>query len=574
MILKKLLFPIYILLLLLLFVLQSCKKEQQNIRKSKSIANYSKYITLAEKYFENQKNDSAFYYYNKIKSTSDVSTDNEKIIYSLLKMAIIQQNEGDYSSSETTATEALLLFQKDTNPAYKCSLFNILGINYENLYDYDNAVYYYNQAYNQADNELQKAVLKNNIAVVYMDKEDYRRSINILLPLTLKKEIPNGAENNARALDNLGYSYFLIGDAKSLEYLNQSLKIRKQIKDNFGIMASYIHFSEFYKESKPNESYNYARLAYEKATEINSVNTRLKSLALLVESSIGNESKKFSMLHLDINDSINKVRQKARNQFAKIKYDSKKEKEDNVNLKSQKAENALQLERQKNRNLLLYFVVGIIIMISIFISNFLVAKNKREKIITSYNTEIRIAKKLHDELANDVYQTMAFAETQDLSTAHNKEVLLNNLETIYSRTRNISKENSIVETGAHFLPNLKEMMSGFNTNEVNILTNGIDSINWATIENNKKITIYRVLQELLVNMKKHSQCNLVVLTFKKNENKLQIEYSDNGIGATFDEKKSRNGLQNVENRIQAIKGTVTFDTKSNKGFKVTILFPI
>ena len=574
MILKKLLFPIYILLLLLLFVLQSCKKEQQNIPKSKSIANYTKYITLAEKYFENQKNDSAFYYYNKIKSTSDVSTDNEKIIYSLLKMAIIQQNEGDYSSSETTATEALLLFQKDTNPAYKCSLFNILGINYENLYDYNNAVYYYNQAYNQADNELQKAVLKNNIAVVYMDKEDYRRSINILLPLTLKKEIPNGAENNARALDNLGYSYFLIGNAKSLEYLNRSLKIRKQINDNFGIMASYIHFSEFYKDSKPNESYNYARLAYEKATEINSVNTRLKSLALLVESSIGNESKKFSMLHLHINDSINKVRQKARNQFAKIKYDSKKEKEDNVNLKSQKAENALQLERQKNRNLLLYFVVGIIIMISIFISNFLVAKNKREKIITSYNTEIRIAKKLHDELANDVYQTMAFAETQDLSTGHNKEVLLNNLETIYSRTRNISKENSIVETGAHFLPNLKEMMSGFNTNEVNILTNGIDSINWATVENNKKITIYRVLQELLVNMKKHSQCNLVVLTFKKNENKLQIEYSDNGIGATFDEKKSRNGLQNVENRIQAIKGTVTFDTKSNKGFKVTILFPI
>ncbi|SEG39689.1 hypothetical protein SAMN04488130_11211 [Flavobacterium urumqiense] len=574
MILKKLLFPIYILLLLLLFVLQSCKKEQQNIPKSKSIANYSKYITLAEKYFENQKNDSAFYYYNKIKSTSDVSTDNEKIIYSLLKMAIIQQNEGDYSSSETTATEALLLFQKDTNPAYKCSLFNILGINYENLYDYNNAVYYYNQAYNQADNELQKAVLKNNIAVVYMDKEDYRRSINILLPLTLKKEIPNGAENNARALDNLGYSYFLIGNAKSLDYLNQSLKIRKQIKDNFGIMASYIHFSEFYKDSKPKKSYNYARLAYEKATEINSVNTRLKSLALLVESSIGNESKKFSMLHLHINDSINKVRQKARNQFAKIKYDSKKEKEDNLKLKSQKAENALQLEQQKNRNLLLYFVVGIIIMISIFISNFLVAKNKRERIITSYNTEIRIAKKLHDELANDVYQTMAFAETQDLSTGHNKEVLLNNLDTIYSRTRNISKENSIVETGAHFLPNLKEMMSGFNTNEVNILTNGIDSINWATVENNKKITIYRVLQELLVNMKKHSQCNLVVLTFKKNENKLQIEYSDNGIGATFDEKKSRNGLQNVENRIQAIKGTVTFDTKSNKGFKVTILFPI
>ncbi|MFV5702546.1 ATP-binding protein [Flavobacterium sp. XS2P12] len=489
-------------------------------------------------------------------------------------MAIIQQNEGDYSSSETTATEILPLFRKNTNPAYKCAVFNLLGINYENLYDYDNAIYYYNQAYKQADNELQKVVLKNNIAVVYMDKEDYQHAIQILFPLALNKDLLNGAENQARALDNLGYCYFKIGDPKSLDYMNQSLKIRKQIKDSFGIMASYIHFTEFYKDNNFEKSNSYARMAYEKATEINNVNIRLKSLALLIENSIGNESKKFSMLHLHINDSINKVRQKAKNQFAKIKYDSKKEKEENLKLKAQKAENALQLEQQKNRNQLLYFVVGIIILISIFIFNFLVAKSKKEKIKTSYNTEIRIAKKLHDELANDVYHTMAFAETQDLSNSQNKEKLLNNLDTIYSRTRNISKENSTIETGSLFISNLKDMMSGFNTNEVNILTNGIDTINWATIDNNKKITVYRVLQELLVNMKKHSQCSIVILTFKKNENKLQIDYTDNGIGATFDEKNSRNGLQNVENRIQAIKGTTTFDTKSNKGFKVSFIFPI
>jgi signal transduction histidine kinase len=95
-----------------------------------------------------------------------------------------------------------------------------------------------------------------------------------------------------------------------------------------------------------------------------------------------------------------------------------------------------------------------------------------------------------------------------------------------------------------------------------------------SIESNTKITVYRVLQELLVNMKKHSQCSLVVLTFKKNENKLQIDYSDNGIGATIEELNLKNGLRNVENRIQAIKGTITFDSKSDKGFKVYITFPI
>jgi hypothetical protein len=79
--------------------------------------------------------------------------------------------------------------------------------------------------------------------------------------------------------------------------------------------------------------------------------------------------------------------------------------------------------------------------------------------------------KLHDELAN-VYQTMAFAETQDLSTTRNKEIL-SNLDTIYSRTRNISKENISVETGPAFLSDFKEMMTDFNTHEVNVIANGL-----------------------------------------------------------------------------------------------------
>jgi signal transduction histidine kinase len=75
-------------------------------------------------------------------------------------------------------------------------------------------------------------------------------------------------------------------------------------------------------------------------------------------------------------------------------------------------------------------------------------------------------------------------------------------------------------------------------------------------------------------MKKHSQCSLAIITFKKIENKLQIECNDNGIGAAFDKLNSKNGLQNIENRILAIKGTITFDTKPSKGFKTSLMIPI
>jgi signal transduction histidine kinase len=66
---------------------------------------------------------------------------------------------------------------------------------------------------------------------------------------------------------------------------------------------------------------------------------------------------------------------------------------------------------------------------------------------------------------------------------------------------------------------------------------------------------------------------LVILSFKSYDNTIYIEYTDNGKGATIEKLNSRNGLQNVENRILAIKGTITFDTKSGKGFKSSILFP-
>jgi hypothetical protein len=56
--------------------------------------------------------------------------------------------------------------------------------------------------------------------------------------------------------------------------------------------------------------------------------------------------------------------------------------------------------------------------------------------------------KLHDELANDVTKPWLLRNS-GLSTTRNKEIL-SNLDTIYSRTRNISKENISVETGPAF----------------------------------------------------------------------------------------------------------------------------
>ena len=571
--LKKFHYLIFVLLLLL-FALQSCEKKPYNKTEKKSdLAEINRLTELGEKHFKNLKYDSSYFYFNKAKSICDVKKDTAKIIYSILHLATIEQNQGDYSSSESTMLEALALLKNNPKPNHHWGVFTTVGTNYMFLCDYEKALYFQNKALNLKTNELRKIRTKNNIALTYMEMLDYPKAIQILLPLLARNDVVNDAEIFSIILDNLGYSYYKVGNPKGIGYMNQSLRIRKLKNNDWGLITSYGRLSEYYKKTNPEKAYNYALLGYEKSTKIHDINDRLISLALLIQNSSGNQLKKFSLDYIRINDSITKARQIAKNQFAKIKYDSKKEKEENLILKTQKAATFLELEQQKNKNLILSFLIVTGILSTIFLYHYLKAINKKEIIQTSYETETRIAKRLHDELANDVYHTMSFAEAQDLSSNQNKEILLTNLDTIYSRTRNISKENSSIDTGLHFVAGLKEMIGGFNTDAVNILIYHMDSVNWNTLAANKKIIVYRVLQELLVNMKKHSKCSLVVITFKKHKNKLQIDYSDNGLGASLDKINSKNGLLNVENRILSIKGNITFDTNSGKGFKISVSIP-
>ncbi len=80
------------------------------------------------------------------------------------------------------------------------------------------------------------------------------------------------------------------------------------------------------------------------------------------------------------------------------------------------------------------------------------------------------------------------------------------------------------------------------------------------------------MQELMVNMRKHSSCSLVVIGFEAYKKGIEINYSDNGIGCS-DLLNLKKGLQNAENRILSINGTITFETETNKGFKAKLKIP-
>jgi len=561
----------YFITFLFLF---SCKEEKTVNTNIESIRKEA--LTLRNKALENynkQNFNTAFDKFNKSKILYETLKDSANIGYALILMGSIQQVNGDYYGSKETVTEALSYVKKKS--VYTAEINNRLGIADKELSLYDDAINYYKAAADDYKDSLDKQMPLSNIANVYIQQKEYDKAITILESLLSEKPLKgkNQVTKDPTYLDNLGYAYFKKGtDEKGFYLMNEALEIRNKFKDTYGSIASYLHLADYYAQKDIQKSNENALAAYNTATKLNSVDERLEALEILISNDHSAQNSKYVQKYFKLNDSIIKVRNNFKNKFAKIKYDAKKEKDENVKLRLEKAENLLSLQKATYLRIV-FAIVFIFLVILIFILiRYYKNKNRAIEFKTSYNTETRIAKKIHDELANDVFHVIAFAESQPLSTESTKENLLQKLDDIYGRVRGISRENNKIETGTDFIKSLKDMLSTYNTSERNIMVTNLESINWESIDEIKKITISRVLQELMVNMKKHSEANLVVIKFESDPKSIVINYTDNGKGC---EKTLmiKNGLQNMETRIQAVKGTIDFDTEPGKGFRAKIAMP-
>jgi signal transduction histidine kinase/predicted negative regulator of RcsB-dependent stress response len=558
----------YFIFLLFLF---SCKEKPTIITNEKIIKKEAgSFRNKGIATYQQTNFDSSFFYFNKSKTLYEKTKDSANIVYVLSQMANIQQINGDYYGSRETLTEALPYVKK--RDIYTATINNFFGIADKELSNYDDAIYYYNEALKDCDDAICKESILNNISAVYIKQQEYDEAIKILEAITKTSEAKY-ENNKLRMIDNLGYAYFKKGlNEKGFLLMQKSADLRKTFIDDYGSIENNLHLSEYYSESNLQKAKQFALNAYQTATKMHSVDERLEALSLLMINNSLSNNTVYIQKFIHLNDSILKVRNNFKNKFAKIKYDSKKEKDENEQLRLEKAENLVALKDAENETIVAVAGFIILLFLGAYLKKHLDNRNRIGKIKTAYDTETRIAKDIHDGLANDVFHAITYTQTQPLTNDYNKENLLQKLDHIYGRVRGISRENNDIDTGPNYANNLKEMLSTYNSNDTNVIINNIEKVNWDLIEDLKKISIQRVLHELMVNMKKHSNAPIVVVKFESKLNTLLIDYSDNGKGCEKT-KIIKNGLQNMENRILAVKGTITFDTEPDKGFKVKISMP-
>ena len=94
--------------------------------------------------------------------------------------------------------------------------------------------------------------------------------------------------------------------------------------------------------------------------------------------------------------------------------------------------------------------------------------------------------------------------------------------------------------------------------------------------NSKDLIIFRILQEVLNNIIKHSQATQININLSYAEANMSLTIEDNGLGfdpANLPQGKVGMGLQNMKKRAAIVDGSVSIASQENKGTKVIVIIP-
>ncbi len=500
---------------------------------------------------------SGYTFFNSLKEKHLFEKDTLKAIYDL-RMIVFAQNSLELPyESESSIVEALNLIDniKEIDSSLvrdRMSLAMSLGNIYLSLKEYDKALNIYNESLEASNDYSYSLTTHLNIGNIFAEQGKFQLAESKYRFVYKERLKFDDTRKIAHALDNWGYVKVKLGNIEGFEDMLNALEMRKKVGESRRFYISYKHLSESFKDiGDLKKARYYAGLGYNEAVKYGDSYEQdaLLNLLKLSEDSL-------VIKYAITNERILNKKLLIENKYASSKYNLSKE--------QQKAlENQLLMEKEKTQKIR-YQMGGILVLVlSVFFYFMLKSRYKKRRLLEIYNTETRISKKVHDEVANDVYHVMTkLQHDSDL-----KEDVLDDLEHIYEKTRDISKENTAIDVEENFGELLNDLLSGFKQNEVSIITRDLLKMNWESLTEIEKTMIYRVVQELMVNMKKHSKASIVIISFKELRGKKIIEYKDNGVGCNL---KKQGGLLNTENRMRSINGTINFESEINNGFKATI----
>lgn len=507
--------------------------------------------------------------------------------------------KGNYDSAASYYYRALNLLKRMGNQAGTAAVLNDLGRLYRKTRDLDRALQMYDESfelYKNLGDDGGMATILNESGVVFEYKENYDEAVS---------RYKRSLDVREKTKDTVGIAYSLnfIGGAftqqkkfrEAEDYLIRSLELRKKLKDSFTIALSHSDLGYMYKEQnsleKAIEQYNLSNAIAEKMRFADLMLSNYKELAVIAERKGDFAlSLVYYKKQTGLKDSIYSGDKMKQIEQLNAKYQSEKKEQQ---LKLQKAEIS-------RKNYLLWGLVGIGAVLVLYGFSFYRKKQlenkmnlqaevmKQQELATraiinaEENERRRIAADLHDGVGQ-----MMSAAKMNLSAFENEisfkdETQRNYFDKLIGLVDESCRE--IRSVSHQMMPNalLKNGLASAVREFIDKIDNRVIKINLHAeglnerLDGNTETVLYRVIQECVNNVIKHSGAGNLDISLIKDADGISATVEDNGRGFNISDlqKLEGIGLKNIRSRVEFLKGTVDFDSSPGRGTLVAIHIPI
>ncbi len=521
-----------------------------------------------------------------------------------LNIATSYNSQHDFVNSIQFALKALKIFEQLNENNGIGRVLNLLGISASAQDDHEEALKYfktYNAFVKKAKDSIEIATSYNNIGSTFQKLRKPDSAIHYLKlssQIHQKKGNINGLGTN---YENIGTLYNEKRDFKNaLAYFSKSLAAYSKNGDRRFISHSYYNLGIVYKQLKDTvNALKWLDKAIKLANEVSEKEILEQAYERLSEIKAGDNQYKSAYENLrksaQAGDSILNLSKNKIVEELKTKYQVDKK---NLLLKTNEIEIAnqkLQVQKRNIQIIALAVVLTMVILLAYLMYNrrklraksqLQIEINKQQDIATRAVLDAeererrRIAEDLHDGVGqmlsvalinlNGLFGKLNLKGENNLQAEHT----IGLVNECYDEMRSISHQmmpNALIKAG--LASAIKEFL--------NKIDKEVLKINLETVGLNKRLdeqietVIYRVIQETVNNVIKHSGASKLNIALIKDADGISVTVEDNGKG--FDKSKtdlkSGIGIANIYSRVEFLKGTIDFDTALGRGTLVAIHIP-
>ncbi|MDW5288784.1 sensor histidine kinase [Formosa sp. PL04] len=543
------------------------------------------YIDAGDSYYFVKEVDTAMSYYSKAKDYATKAGNDHVKAFAILYQGYTYTDEGDFAKASQHIQEASKIFQKVKDTFNIITSRNALSILYsangflkEAELERKEAIelgelsknygvlisIYANSATDNKKQGLQKERLINiHKAVAASEKSDH---LDYFRPILLHTLIIAYAENDS--LDKArSYYKTLKADKKNTEGIYESNYYRASSRLAFAEKdyPSAVEWGKKYLDlvkatnniNNIEDGESFLADVYEKLNQYNEAYTHLKA-SKKIEDSLKSVQKNNALSYYQTLYETNKRDQKIKDQNSEIKL----------------------LDEQHTRKAQLMWL-SIIILIALFSiiylyrsrkysqKNALLQKTFAEDLIYSVEAERkRISSELHDSVGQSLLliKNKIFLESENKTDTSLVDSAIDEVRTISQQLHPFQFEKlGLINSIKNTIENFQKNSNIFYSEDIEIET--------LEISKDKEIFIYRMLQECLNNVEKHSEAKACVINVENLKDAVLFEVKDNGTGFdVIEDSKLLNslGMKTLKERAQLIGAQLSINSVKGKGTTIQI----